>query len=199
MVADDNFEVLTSTEVDAATAVDREPPEEKSATPPPNRVRKLCACGCGEEVTGNRALKRGHTMGDGLPASIFSANDIAAIQAGFVLLIGHMTAGVERKWGIPKTEPEESQALGEPIGRIFSRHIPRELLKKMKPGDMADCTVIGTTLVAYMTRIATAPKQAEVIPVATNGHNNDQTVSGLGQYSYRPPEQTFQSQNDSAN
>lgn len=199
-MVEDEFEILTPTEVDSAT-VESEP---ESESPTPVKIRKLCACGCGEEVTGNRALKRGHQMGDGLSASIFSGNDILVFQAAFVALAGAITAGVENKTGVPRTEPEESQAIGQPLGRIAARHIPKALLRKMKPGDAADCVLIGTTLTAYIVRITTTPRIAkENQTVATNGHIPNSGVSGqtvpLNQYAYSPPEQNFQSQNGNAN
>lgn len=197
MVADE-FEVLTPTEVDSATQFDT--PEENESESAPVKVRKLCACGCGEEVTGNRALKRGHTMGDGLSASIFSGNDILVFQAAFVTLVGAITAGVENKFGVPRTETEESQAIGQPLGRIAARHIPKNLLKKMKPGDAADSVLIATTITAYVVRITTSPKKAEATPVATNRFVPDSGIPGsLNQYSYSPPNQTFKQENDRTN
>lgn len=196
-MAVDDFEILTPTEVDSATS-DSEPEVESA----PSKIRKLCACGCGEEVTGNRALKRGHTMGDGLSASIFSGNDILVFQAAFVALVGAITSGIENKTGVPKTEPEESQAIGQPLGRIAARHIPKALLRKMKPGDAADCVLVGTTLTAYIVRITTSPKKVmEANTVATNGHVNDSGVPGqiVNQYAYQPPNQNFQPQNDRTN
>jgi len=190
---DDGFEVIIPTEVDA------EPAEEISSTPP-KKVRKLCACGCGEEVTGNRSLKRGHTMGEGLPASIFAGNDIVVFQAAMVMLVGAISAGVENKLNVPRMEQEEQQAIGEPLGRIAARHIPKALLKRMKPGDAADAIAIITVMSAYTIRITTTKKE-EKPPVATNGHIPNSGVSGspLQQYSYTPPEQNFQSQNGPAN
>lgn len=190
-LVEDEFEILTPTEVDSATNTNHESDES-------TKVRKLCACGCGEELGENstRALKRGHTMGDGLPQSVFSGNDILVFQAAFVALIGAITAGVENKTGVPRTEPEESQAIGQPLGRIAARHIPKALLKKMKPGDAADCILIGTTLTAYIVRITTSPrilKKEESQTVATNGHVPDQGIPGqtniLNQYAYTPPNQ----------
>src|SRR5215469_16086966 len=148
---DDGFEVIIPTEVDA------EPAEEISSTPP-KKVRKLCACGCGEEVTGNRALKRGHQMGDGLPASIFAGNDIVVFQAAMVMLVGAISSGLDNKLHIQKMESEEQQAIGEPLGRITARHIPKAILRKMKPGDAADAMAIITVMGAYIIRITTAEK-----------------------------------------
>jgi len=187
---DDGFEVILPTEVDA------QPTEETSSLPPPDKkVRKLCACGCGEEVTGNRSLKRGHTMGDGLPQSIFAGNDIVVFQAAMVMLIGAISAGLENKLAIPRMEQEEQQAIGEPLGRIAARHIPKAVLKRMKPGDAADAIAIITVMSAYTIRITTSKKE-EKPPVATNGQVHHPPVSGqtstLTQYSYRPPEQNFQ-------
>jgi hypothetical protein len=192
LAVEDEFEVLTPTEVEAEIS---EPlPEE------PKKVRKLCACGCGEEVTGNRALKRGHQMGDGLPQSIFSGNDIIVFQAAMVMLVGAISAGVENKTKFPRMEQEEQQAVGEPIGRIAARHIPKTLLRRMKPGDAADAIAVITVMSAYIIRATTMPKQIKETPtVATNGHYNDQTVSGLGQYSYRSPVQNQQQENDRSN
>lgn len=193
--ASPEFELLTPTEVEANFG---EPLPEA-----PLKVRKLCACGCGEEVTGNRALKRGHQMGDGLSASVFSGNDILVFQAAFVALIGAITSGVENKTGIPKAEPEEAQAIGEPLGRIAARHIPKALLKRMKPGDAADALLVGTTITAYIVRITTTPKPVKESPAnATNGHIIDSAIQGqvpLNQYQYRPPEQNFQPQNGGTN
>lgn len=198
-MVEDEFEILTPTEVDSATNSQVESDPEDT----PAKVRKLCACGCGEEVTGNRALKRGHQMGDGLSASIFSGNDILVFQAAFVALVGAITTGVENKTGVPRTEPEESQAIGQPLGRIAARHIPKSLLRRMKPGDAADAVLIGTTITAYIVRITTSPKKVEGTTVATNGHVADQGVSGspvtLQQYQYRSPDQSFQPQNGSPN
>lgn len=188
----DNFEVLTPTEVDA-TFSDTDP------TDTPAKVRKLCACGCGEEVSGNRALKRGHTMGEGLSASVFGGNDIIVFQAAFVTLVAALSAGAENLFQIPKMEQEESQAIGEPLGRIAARHIPKALLKRMKPGDAADAIAIITVMSAYVIRVTTTPKDKKEIPVATNGYIPDQGVSGLNQYGYRPPVQSFQSQDDRTN
>jgi hypothetical protein len=199
LAVEDEFEILTPTEVDSAT-VD----EKVEDLPSPVKIRKLCACGCGEEVTGNRALKRGHVMGDGLSASIFSGNDILVFQAAFVALVGAITSGIENKTGVPKTEPEESQAIGQPLGRIAARHIPKALLRKMKPGDAADCVLIGTTMTAYIVRITTSPRpmKKEEIPVAANGHVNNSGVSRqtvpLNQYAYQPPEQNFKPQDGNA-
>jgi hypothetical protein len=192
-LVDDDFEVLTPTEVNAETAA-----EVITETISDQKVRKLCACGCGETVTGNRALKRGHQMGDGLPASIFSGNDILVFQAGFVMLVGAISAAIENKTKFPRMESEEQTAVGEPLGRIAARHIPKTLLRRMKPGDAADSIAVITVMCAYIIRATTVEKK-EVPPVATNGQYNDQTVSGLGQYSYRNPAQNVQSQNDRTN
>lgn len=202
MAVGDDYEILTPTEVDSATSDTREEPELDLEPKSQNKVRKLCACGCGEEVTGNRALKRGHQMGDGLSASVFSGNDIIVFQAAFVALVGAITAGVEAKFGVAKTEPEESQAIGQPLGRIAARHIPKALLRKMKPGDAADCVLIGTTITAYIVRITTMPKKAEVSNVATNGHVTDSGIPGqttpLAQYTYGSGSK-FEPQNGSTN
>ena len=198
MAVEDKFEILTPTEVDSATGEHHDDTETVESAP--TKVRKLCACGCGEEITGNRALKRGHSMGDGLSASIFSANDVLIFQAAFVALIGAITSGIENKTGVPRTEPEESQAIGEPLGRIAARHIPKAVLKRLKPGDAADCVLIGSTLTAYIIRITTSPKQVtEATTVATNGRIPNPPISGLNQYQYRPPEQNFQPQNGTPN
>src|SRR5262245_61888137 len=192
LAVDNDFEVLTPTEVEAST----EPlPEE-----PKKSVRKLCACGCGEEVSGNRALKRGHTMGEGLPASIFGGNDIVVFQAAMVMLVGAISAGLDNKLHIPRMESEESTAIGEPLGRITARHIPKEILKRMKPGDAADAMAIITVMGAYVIRITTSKKETET-PVASNQQYPNPPVSRqngtvpLNQYQYRPPEQNFQPQN----
>ena len=195
-MAVDDFELLTPTEVDSAFPQSEQDPSEEPAAP---KVRKLCACGCGEEVTGNRALKRGHSMGDGLPQSIFSGNDIVVFQAAMVMLLGAISAGLDNKLHIPPMEAEERQAIGEPLGRIAARHIPKELLKKMKPGDAADAIAIITVMSAYVIRITTMKKETVEVPtVATNGHVTDSGVSGLNQYQYRGV-QGNQSQNGSAN
>jgi len=191
-LAVDDFEVLTPTEVDAQFPTESDPADT------PAKVRKLCACGCGEEVSGNRALKRGHTMGEGLPPSVFGGNDILVFQAAFVTLIAAISAGVENRFHIPKMEQEESQAIGEPLGRIAARHIPKALLKRMKPGDAADAIAIIAVFSAYTIRVTTS-KKAETPTVASNGHNNDQPVSGLTQYSYTPPTTTYQQQNGGIN
>ena|SRR5215471_2556701 len=193
-LAVDDFEILTPTEVEAST----EPlPEE-----PLRKVRKLCACGCGEEVTGNRALKRGHTMGEGLPASIFGGNDIVVFQAAMVMLIGAISSAAENKLNIPRMESEEQTAIGEPLGRITARHIPKAILKRMKPGDAADAMAVITVMGAYIIRITTAKKDGEN---GTNQQRTDTPVSRqngtatLQQYQYRPPEQSFQPQNGGTN
>lgn len=178
LAEEDEFEIITPTEIDAS--VDHS-----------NKVRKLCVCGCGEEVTGNRALKRGHTMGEGLSPSVFGGNDILVFQAAFVTLVGAITFGMENWFGIPRTEPEESKAIGEPLGRIAARHIPKAILKRLKPGDAADAIAIITVTSAYVIRITSTKKETPT--VAANGYNADQTI--LGQYAYRPPEQTIQQEN----
>jgi hypothetical protein len=192
-LVEDNFEVLTPTEVDANFSIDESPIQETQ-----DKVRKLCACGCGEPVTGNRALKRGHTMGEGLPPSVFGGNDIVVFQLAMVALVGAITHAVERKLHVPAMEPEETRGIGEPLGRIAARHIPKALLKRMKPGDAADAIAVVMIMSAYIVRITTSEKQ-EIPEVATNGYVNDQTVSGLQQYSYTPPDQGYQSQNVSTN
>lgn len=187
-MAVDEFEILTPTEVEASIT---EPEGPKTS------IRKLCVCGCGEEVSGNRALKRGHTMGEGLPPSIFGGNDIVVFQAAMVMLVGAISAGVENKLGVPRMESEESTAVGEPLGRIAARHIPKALLKRMKPGDAADAVAIITVMSAYTIRITTQKKEDN----ATNEHRNNPPVQGqngtapLQQYAYRPPEQIYQPQN----
>ena len=196
-MAVDNFEVLTPTEVDAQF------PPEADPSDTPAKVRKLCACGCGEEVSGNRALKRGHTMGEGLPSSIFGGNDIIVFQAAMVMLVGAISAGLDNKLRIPRMESEEQTAIGEPLGRIAARHIPKELLKRMKPGDAADAIAIITVMSAYTIRITTSKKDDN----ATNQQQSNSPVSRqngttpLQQYQYRPPEQIFinQQQNGGTN
>jgi len=193
-LAVDNFEVLTPTEVDAQFTPETDPPDT------PARVRKLCACGCGEEVTGNRALKRGHTMGEGLPSSIFGGNDIIVFQAAMVMLIGAISSGLDNKLHVPRMEVEEQTAIGEPLGRIAARHIPKELLKRMKPGDAADAIAIITVMSAYTIRITTSKKEDN----ADNKQQSDSPVSRqngttLYQYQYRPPEQNYQPQNGGTN
>lgn len=183
--ADDGFEVIQPTETSA------------EVTSESRTIRKLCACGCGEEVTGNRALKRGHTMGEGLSASIFSGNDILVLQMAMVSFVGALTVFVEAKTDIPRMEPEESTAIGEPLGRILARHIPKAVLKRMKPGDVADSVAIITIASAYIMRISSMKKENK--QVATNGYIDNQTISGLTQYEYRPPEQISIQENDNAN
>lgn len=178
---DDGFEVITPVEEVDASEVD--------STPPP-KVRRLCACGCGEEVTGNRALKRGHSMGTGLQASIWGADDIFVLQAAFVQMFLWSTIWIEHKREIARMEPEEATALAAPCSRIFARHFPKKLLKYMKPGDVSDAVAIVTVFGAYTVRVTTA-KKTEVPQNGATG-NYDQTVSGLTQYSYRAPEQASQ-------
>ena len=194
-MVDNDFEILTPTEVDAQFSSESDP----SDAPAKVQIRKLCACGCGEEVSGNRALKRGHTMGEGLPPSIFGGNDILVFQAAFVTLVAAISAGVENQFHIPRMESEESQAIGEPLGRIAARHIPKALLKRMKPGDAADAIAIIAVMSAYTIRVTTSKKEVKETPVATNGQYNDQSVSGLNQYQYRNPVPNQQPQNDIAN
>ena len=191
MAVEDEFEILTPTEVTAEF-------QEIDTSDAPKKVRKLCACGCGEEVSGNRALKRGHTMGEGLSASVFGGNDILVFQAGFVTLVSAIFAGLHNKKIIPVAmESEEAEGIGEPLGRIAARHIPKAVLRRLKPGDTADAIAVISTMAAFTIRSTTMPKEAKVIPVATNGYNSD--FSGLGQYAYRPPEQNVQPQNGSSN
>lgn len=175
-------------------------PEETTDTPveKPKSVRKLCACGCGEEVTGNRALKRGHQMGEGLSPSIFGGNDIVVFQMAMVALVGALTNAVDRKLHVPPMEAEEIRGVGEPLGRITARHIPKALLKRMKPGDAADAVAVVMIMSAYIVRITTSEKKVET-PVGSNGYDADQAISGLQQYSYRPPEQSYQPQNGATN
>lgn len=190
-MAVDDFEILTPTEVEASVGESDEPLTKKS-------IRKLCACGCGEEVSGNRALKRGHTMGEGLPPSIFGGNDIVVFQAAMVMLVSAISAGLDNKLNIPRMESEETTAIGEPLGRIAARHIPKSILKRMKPGDAADAIAIITVMSAYTIRVTTRKKEDN----ADNEHGYNPPVQGqngtapLQQYSYRPPEQQiYQPQN----
>ena len=196
-MAVDDFEVLTPTEIEAN--IDEPLPEA-----PKGKVRKLCACGCGEEVTGNRALKRGHSMGEGLSPSIFGGQDIVVFQAAFVMLVGAISAKLDNTLHVPRMEQEEQQAIGEPLGRIAARHIPKEILKRMKPGDAADAMAIITVMGAYIIRISDIPKK-ETPQVATNQQfpnspiSRQNGVTPLNQYQYRPPEQNFQPQNGGTN
>lgn len=136
-------------------------------------------------------------MGEGLAPSIFGGNDILVLQMSMVAFVGALTVFVEAKTGVPKMEPEESTAVGEPLGRILARHIPKAVLKRMKPGDVADSVAIITVMSAYVMRISSNKKEEK--QVATNGHVYDQAVSGLHQYEYRPPEQIIQQENGFAN
>lgn len=190
-VEDDGFEVLTPTEVDAT---DNPVPVTDS-----NKVRRLCACGCGEEVTGLRALKRGHTMGTGLQMSSFAPEDVLMVQAAFCGMFMGGTAWIGNKRDIPGMEVEEAQALANPSGRIFVRHFPKRLLKHMKPGDVSDGLAIISAISMYSMRVATVTKhKKDGTPLnATNGYNSD--ISGLGQYSYTPPEQITQQENGTPN
>jgi len=191
---DTEFELLTPTEINETFST--ETPEE--TTDAPKKVRKLCACGCGEEVTGNRALKRGHTMGEGLSPSVFGGNDIVVFQMAMVALVGSLTHAIERKLNVPAMEPEETRGIGEPLGRIAARHIPKALLKRMKPGDAADAVAVIMIFSAYTIRVTTSEKKVKETPVGTNGYNDDQAISGLQQYAYRT-NQDYQSQNGATN
>lgn len=184
---DDGFEVIESTEVDASENA------EDISSAPPKQVRKLCACGCGETVNGNRALKRGHTIGTGITQQ-WAPEDLLVLQTAVVTFLMAVTAFVEKKRNVPRMELEEAQAIGNPVGRIAARHFR---WKHIKPGDAADVASIVVALSAYTMRIFSDQKKQEV-PVATNGFVNNQGISGLGQYQYRPPDQGFQSQNDIA-
>lgn len=183
---DDGFELITPTEEEEATQ-----------TQQPKKVRKLCACGCGEEVTGNRALIRGHTMGTGLAGNIWGADDIFVLQSAFIGMFLYGTRWVEHKTKFKRMEPEEAQAIAPPAARIFARHFPKRLLKYMKPGDVSDAMAIMTVFTAYTLRASMeSEKKEETSVYATNGHDNDSGVSRQGldtlsQYTYRPPEQTF--------
>ena len=183
---DDGFEVILPSEVDA-----QDTPE-----PLPPKIR-LCACGCGEEVTGTRSLKRGHTMGSGLTTSVWAAEDILGLQSAVFGILIALTIWVEHKRKIPKMEPEEAQAIANPLGRIMARHFPKKLLKHMKPGDVTDSMSIMTAVFAYSMRMSTMPKENGVIS-ANNGYVSDSGVSGLNQYSYRPAEQITQQENGTA-
>lgn len=187
MAVDDGFEVIAPVEEVDAT-------EDSPGGTGNTKVRKLCACGCGEEVLGNRALKRGHSMGTGLQPSKFGADDIFVLQSAFVGMFIWGTRWIEHKRQIARMEPEEASALAAPCSRIVARHFPKKLLKYMKPGDVSDAVAIMTVFTAYTVRVTTAPKQTTEAPVenATNGYNTDSGVSGLLQYSYRPPEQIQQ-------
>jgi len=188
---DDGFTVLTPSEVDAA--------EELSATPPPKaKVRKLCACGCGEEVTGNRALKRGHTIGTGITAA-WAPEDMYVIQSGLTGILLASTLWIEKKRNVPRLELEEAQGLSAPIGRIVARHTPKPLLRYLKPGDVADAFAVTGVLSAYLTRIAISDSPRS--DNATNGQQYNPPVQGyadLSAYAYRPP-QASQQQNGITN
>lgn len=194
MAVENDFELLTPTEVDSNFGSEESPPE------PKEKIRKLCACGCGEEVTGNRALKRGHLLGEGLPTSVFGGNDIIVFQMAMVAFVGALTNFIDNKFHVPPMEAEEIRGIGEPLGRITARHIPKALLKRMKPGDAADAVAIVMITSAYILRITSNKEKKQENSVATNGYINDQAVSGLQQYAYRPPEtQIGQQQNGNAN
>lgn len=172
---EDGYELVNPSDVDAA---------EQSAIPT-TKIRKLCACGCGEEVSGNRALRRGHTIAIGL-GSVWAPEDLIILQSGLTGLIMGITVWIEHKRNIPRMELEEVQALANPLGRIGARHTPKKLLKYMKPGDISDCIAIGSVLSAYTLRISMSEKKEQN---ANSGLNNDQTISGyadLSKYLYRP-------------
>lgn len=187
---DDGFEIIQPTEVDAT---------DNPVTETPAKVRRLCACGCGEEVTGQRALKRGHTMGSGLSMSSFAPEDVLMVQAAFCGMFMGGTHWIGKKRNVPGMEVEEAQALANPAGRMFVRHFPKKLLKYMKPGDVGDGMQIISAISMYSMRIAeVSKKQGETLNGTTNGYNAD--FSGLGQYSYTPPEQQIhQQENGSPN
>lgn len=188
---DDGFEIIQPTEVDAT---------DNPVTETPSKVRRLCACGCGEEVTGQRALKRGHTMGTGLQMSSFAPEDVLMVQAAFCGMFMGGTAWIGNKRKIPGMEVEEAQALANPSGRIFVRHFPKALLRHMKPGDVSDALAIISAVSMYSMRVQTVVShQQNGTPL--NGTNNgyDANLSGLGQYSYTPPEQITQQENGSPN
>lgn len=195
MAVDNDFELLTPTEVSENFV-----PEESTPENVPTKIRKLCACGCGEEVTGNRALKRGHQMGEGLSPSVFGGNDIIVFQMAMVAFVGALTNAIDNRFHVPPMEAEEIRGIGEPLGRITARHIPKAILKRMKPGDAADAVAIVMISSAYILRITSQKKEKETPDNGSNGYINDQAVSGLGQYSYRPPEvQILQQQNGASN
>jgi hypothetical protein len=183
-ITDDGFEVLPTTEEPKVLT------EEKSTS-----VRKLCACGCGEEVTGVRALKRGHSMGTGLQMSSFAPEDVLMVQAAFAGLFMGGTAYIGVRRGIPGMEVEEAQAIANPAGRMFVRHFPKRLLNHMKPGDISDGIAIVSAMSMYSMRVASSNKSKTSGVVNGNGYHADQTVSGLSQYQYTPPEQTIQQEN----
>jgi hypothetical protein len=187
---DDGFEIIAPTEADALLT---------DESIPPAKVRKLCACGCGEEVTGNRALKRGHSMGTGLQASVWGADDIFVLQSAFIGMLTWGTIWIEHKRQIARMEPEEASALAAPSARIFARHFPKKLLKYMKPGDVSDAVAIMTVFTAYTVRVTTSKKVEQPNLNGISGYEYDQTVSGLNQYSYHPPEQVSQQENGATN
>ena len=182
-MAVDDFEVLTPTEIEAS--IESEPADVFQA-PKRATIRRLCACGCGEEVSGNRALKRGHTVGTGITAA-WAPEDMYVISSGLTGMLMASTLWLEKKRGVPRMELEEAQALSNPIGRITARHTPKRLLAYLKPGDVADAFAIAGVLSAYLTRIAISesPRSEN----ATNGQQYNPPVQGyvdLSRYAYNP-------------
>jgi len=171
-----DFEVLTETQVDAAVS-DKKP---EKAEP---EVR-LCACGCGEKVTGSRTLRRGHTLAPGLTAQ-WDTEDLLVIQTAICMMVMALTAAVESsRFNVPAMKLEEAQAFANPAGRIFARHFS---WRKALPGDVADVFAMGSALTAYVVRIYVARNEN-----ATNGPDANLTISGqdtLSQYAFHPTTQ----------
>jgi hypothetical protein len=90
-----------------------------------------------------------------LPAgkiSGWSAEDVAAVSAGFMLLVLALTAMAAHGTRIPElaARQDEATAIAAPATRLLLRHLP---VKPGARGDAADLVALSTALIAYATRV----------------------------------------------
>jgi hypothetical protein len=82
----------------------------------------------------------------------WSAEDVAAVSAGMMLLVLALTAMVAHGTRVPElgAREDEATAIAAPATRLLLRHLP---VKPGARGDAADIVALTTALVAYVTRV----------------------------------------------
>jgi hypothetical protein len=82
----------------------------------------------------------------------WSAEDVAVVSAGMMLLVLALTAMVAHGTRIPElgAREDEATAIAAPATRLLLRHLP---VKPGARGDAADIVALSTALVSYVARV----------------------------------------------
>lgn len=146
-------------------------------------ARSSTAPGAAETVTdATFSLPAGKLSG-------WSAEDVAAVSAGVMLLVLALTAMAAHGTRIPElaARQDEATAIAAPATRLLLRHLP---VKPGARGDAADIVALSTALIAYATRVymVLGDRAREVKENRSNGvYQPSQVSAAAAAPGYVPP------------